>query len=1170
LVRRAVPPVYRFPSLPMNLVHQHATAPGLSLSRIAPAVRFGWSLSLAWISVCWGGFLAAGEDSSRPVAAPAPDKPAAAQTAKPQASVTAEEQRVPLHVPPGFVATRYAGDDLAHNIFSLTTDREGHVVVSGPGYIKRLLDTDGDGVADTAQVLSTYPGSGAHSLLFVDDALICNGDNSLARLTDPDGDGVYNRREKLTSLRHPEHGANGLVQGPDGFIYQVCGNDAGLGPQHVTSPYSPIKVPKCGGVLRLSRDGRQMEVIAHGFRNPYDLDFSPQGHLLIVDSDGERDHHLPWYTPTRLFDVATGMEHGWLESGWQRSWNRPASFYDNVPRLVEFGRGSPTGAKVYRHRQFPPKYRGGLFCCCWTLGRVYYCPLAPQGASLQTTAEVFLQTAGDIGFAPVDLDVGPDGDLFVAIGGRGTAGGVFRIRYVGDAANRHSQPTDNGPVAAPSPVDEVLLADQPLAAWSRARWEPLARQLGPEAFVAAMLEHPSEAVRCRAVEVLVDVFGRLPVEAAQAALQRGVPATVQARIAWALGLDDPSDEAAELLARLTANDDALVERAAWESVARWGTQVCGMRDPSDCLARFAWQQGLNSRNRYVRSACALAADRMGITPPETTLAERSMALRLWLEREEANPADAFFAQAIQVWDEATAQGDELIQLEVLRAMQKALGDMRIDQGMAEVYAGYHAAALKRLSHKARRQAGRYLAQSFPTASAEVNRELARLLGMLQANSGSLRRAIAAQWTADSEPTDDIHYLIVLSRLPGKRGKAVTQATAEALVSLHLKLAARQQTPSRNWPARVEEVFSHLCQADPQLPEAVVRSPRFAAVAEHSLFATKLQGELAQQAARKLLAAADNADEETPFWTSELVRIVGQLPPEEAWDRLRAQWFDYGLRDAIALVLARQPQEADRARLFEALGSPQGEVVAAAAAALGQLEPSGDVAEIMHVLRQLKLACEQQGRQAERIALVQLLQKLTGVNLMVADAASTDPRQTYQGWFDWFAKEHAEAAAQYNQLTAQDGQDWQQRLEQIDFATGDVHRGLAVFQKKACHRCHQGGSRLGPDLAGAAGRFSREDLFAAIIEPSREVAPLYRTTMVTTRSGKTYLGMVVYESPDGTLLQISPDTTVRITGEELLLMQPSSQSLMPTGLLNDLTDQDLADLYAYLKSLTKAQ
>src|SRR5690606_39917685 len=83
-------------------------------------------------------------------------------------------------------------------------------------------------------------------------------------------------------------------------------------------------------------------------------------------------------------------------------------------------------------------------------------------------------------------------------------------------------------------------------------------------------------------------------------------------------------------------------------------------------------------------------------------------------------------------------------------------------------------------------------QSFPTASAELNRELARLLGMLQANSRRLRRAIADQWTADSEPADDIHYLIVLSRLPGKRSKAVTQDTAEdrkstRLNSSHVKI-----------------------------------------------------------------------------------------------------------------------------------------------------------------------------------------------------------------------------------------------------------------------------------------------------------------------------------------------------------------------------------------------
>ena len=108
------------------------------------------------------------------------------------------------------------------------------------------------------------------------------------------------------------------------------------------------------------------------------------------------------------------------------------------------------------------------------------------------------------------------------------------------------------------------------------------------------------------------------------------------------------------------------------------------------------------------------------------------------------------------------------------------------------------------------------------------------------------------------------------------------------------------------------------------------------------------------------------------------------------------------------------------------------------------------------------------------------------------------------------------------------------------------------------------------MAGAAGRFTRDDLFAAIVEPSRNVAPLYRTTLMTTRSGKTHLGLVVYESPDGTLLQTSPDNTVRITGDDLLLRQSSQQSLMPTGLLNELSDRDLADLYAYLRSLTKAE
>ena len=89
---------------------------------------------------------------------------------------------------------------------------------------------------------------------------------------------------------------------------------------------------------------------------------------------------------------------------------------------------------------------------------------------------------------------------------------------------------------------------------------------------------------------------------------------------------------------------------------------------------------------------------------------------------------------------------------------------------------------------------------------------------------------------------------------------------------------------------------------------------------------------------------------------------------------------------------------------------------------------------------------------------------------------------------------------------------------------------------------------------------------AIVDPNRDVSPLYQTTQVVTGSGRTISGQIVYESPDGTLIQTSPDVTVRVAGDEIVAMRKSRLSLMPTGLLNDVTDAELADLFAHLKTL----
>src|SRR3954453_6580059 len=124
------------------------------------------------------------------------------------------------------------------------------------------------------------------------------------------------------------------------------------------------------------------------------------------------------------------MNHGWISSSGS-GWARPAIWPDNVERLVEIGRGSPTGVIVFRPPAFPAPHRGGLFALCWTFGRLYFCPLEPSGSSYKTKLEVFLETTGDVGFAPTGPAVGPDGDLFISIGGRGTRGSVFRVHYDG-------------------------------------------------------------------------------------------------------------------------------------------------------------------------------------------------------------------------------------------------------------------------------------------------------------------------------------------------------------------------------------------------------------------------------------------------------------------------------------------------------------------------------------------------------------------------------------------------------------------------------------------------------------------------------------------------------------------------------------------------------------------
>jgi len=98
------------------------------------------------------------------------------------------------------------------------------------------------------------------------------------------------------------------------------------------------------------------------------------------------------------------------------------------------------------------------------------------------------------------------------------------------------------------------------------------------------------------------------------------------------------------------------------------------------------------------------------------------------------------------------------------------------------------------------------------------------------------------------------------------------------------------------------------------------------------------------------------------------------------------------------------------------------------------------------------------------------------------------------------------------------------------------------------------------------RFSRDDLLTAILQPSKDVSPRYRPTRVVTTAEKVYTGIIIYEAVDGVILQTGADTTVRIAGADIASKKQVDVSLMPAGLIDKLTDAEIADLLAYLRRL----
>jgi putative membrane-bound dehydrogenase-like protein len=974
-----------------------------------------------------------------------------------------------LRVPPGFAVHEFAGSALANDIYRMTLDPRGRVVVAGRGYIRTLVDDGGDGRADRAIEFADGPRDGAMGLLFEGDTLYVMGDGGLRRYRDRDGDGRADGPSELIRAMKTggEHNAHAIRRGPDGWLYVICGNFTGIDASFAQLDTSPIREPLAGCVLRFTPDLKASEIVADGFRNAYGMDFNAAGELFAFDSDNERCVSLPWYEPTRFYHVVPGTHHGWRAPQRGEFWRVPPYDPDVARPLVTLGRGSPTGVACYRHTQFPVRYRGGFFLLDWTFGKVHFVTLERAGASYAARSEVFAESVGTGGFAPTDVAVHPaTGDLYLSVGGRGTRGAIYRVRYV----------DKEGGIAAEKPGLAAL------AIPSRSLDFPPGRALLEQ---AAQGDDPG---RLRALLALWRHRGRLA--------SGDIAVAIQAN--W-------------------RHPDPAIRRAVTDLIAAL-----------DAPARKLLEG--RARAHEERAACALGCAE---ADPVAALA---IALPLVADRESGFRS----------------------RLDAVRAVQIALGDLTAPPARGTVWEGY---SPRREIARPAEAIPTTLRSAFPAGDADLDRELSRTLALLEDDAPATLEKAAGFLTESSHPVEDLHYLIVLGRLRAPRPSAVTARVARALLSLDRKFTERRANRDRYWPLRVAELQAGLVKYDSALGAAILADPDFGRP-DHALFALA-PGFDRRRAAEVFLARAREGDEET--WTETMVALIGSLEPDRSFPALRARWGLAGLDDAIREVLARHPSPADRPKFLEGLTSPRWSIVRLSLDALealprGDSDPKKESDELLVALVQAlgRIPDGKEGT-AMRERIARSLRRASGQTALGPDRTA---------WSAWLKESRPELAARLGNDGVNLGS-WHDRLRRLDWTAGNADRGHEVFIKTGCATCHSGGQALGPDLRGVAGRFSRDDLFTAILQPGRDVPARYRTELVATTDGQVYQGMVVYEAVDGVILQTGATTTMRLAGDQIASRRDAPGSLMPQALLDRLSDGEIADLYAYLKSLGAA-
>jgi putative heme-binding domain-containing protein len=136
--------------------------------------------------------------------------------------------------------------------------------------------------------------------------------------------------------------------------------------------------------------------------------------------------------------------------------------------------------------------------------------------------------------------------------------------------------------------------------------------------------------------------------------------------------------------------------------------------------------------------------------------------------------------------------------------------------------------------------------------------------------------------------------------------------------------------------------------------------------------------------------------------------------------------------------------------------------------------------------------------------------------------------------------------------------------------GDAAKGKLLFKAQSCSSCHtdaDGQTLKGPHLVGIGKRYSAAELVESILKPSVKIAQGFESYVFEMADGRIFSGFIVSQSGKALTIREATGVPRELKLAEIESKAIQKQSNMPEGVVNNLTPEEVADLIAYLQSLT---